>query len=71
MGQTLQTLMTGREVDRLWSLPRGRAIKLAKSGELPSIVLPGGEVRFDPEALEQFLRDRTSPPAREEVTAHD
>jgi hypothetical protein len=49
-------LLTAREVDRMLCYPRGRSVKLAKAGKIPHVLLPDGEVRFDADALRDFLR---------------
>ena len=48
-------LLTSREVDLALRYPRGRSVKLAKAGLLPAIFLPDGEIRFNPEAIEEAL----------------
>ena len=60
----MERLLTPLEVDRLLQLPRGRAAKLAKAKELPANVLPTGEIRFDPERLKAWLKERS----QQEVT---
>lgn len=51
------TLLMPREVDRMLRYPRGRALRLARAGQLPSVKLPDGEVRFDAEEIERVLRE--------------
>jgi hypothetical protein len=53
---TLPKLMTGREVDLAFRWPRGRAVRLAKRGELPAVRLPGGDLRFDRADIEQLIQ---------------
>jgi predicted site-specific integrase-resolvase len=55
-------LLTAREVDRLLRWSRGRAARYGRSGALPCIVLPDGELRFDCAALEAWLARQTTPP---------
>ena len=55
MGDEL-TLLTPRDVDRLLRWPRGRALKAARQGTLPAIVLPDGDVRFDRDELLRVLK---------------
>jgi hypothetical protein len=50
------TLLMPREVDRILRYPRGRALRLAKAGKLPHILLPDGEIRFDRDELERAIR---------------
>lgn len=54
------SLLTPREVDILLRYPRGRALKLARQGLLPLIILPDGEVRFDLSDIEAALYRGTS-----------
>ena len=56
-------LLTPREVDQLFRYPRGRAVKLAKAGLLPAIVLPDGEIRFDHQAIANAIADMSNHPA--------
>lgn len=58
------------EVDRLLRYPRGRSLRLAKSGHLPAIRLPDGELRFDQREIEKLLEDgRQSAEPREVAVA--
>jgi excisionase family DNA binding protein len=41
-----QPLLTADEAADILRLTRSRVVKLAKAGELPSVTLPGGEIRF-------------------------
>ena len=50
-----ERLLTPDEVDKLLRYPRGRSARLARAGRLPSIALPDGELRFDPEAIERMI----------------
>jgi predicted site-specific integrase-resolvase len=56
-----EVLMAPWEVDRLFRFERGSAKKLASQGDLPHVVLPGGEIRFVREEIDQFLRDAHRP----------
>jgi hypothetical protein len=55
-------LLTPEELDSLLRYPRGRAIKLAKTGLLPAIFLPDGEVRFDRGTIAEVLAGMTKRP---------
>jgi len=55
-------ILTPEEVDRLLRYPRGRAVKLAKAGLLPAILLPDGEVRFDRQAIVEALKGMSKRP---------
>ena len=48
-------LLTPREVDALLRYPRGRAVRLARAGLLPAVILPDGEIRFDAEKIKRVL----------------
>lgn len=48
-------LLTSREVDRLLRYSPGKAVRLAKRGKLPHIVLPDGSVRFREQDIQQLL----------------
>ena len=52
-------LLFPSEVDERLRYPRGRSARLARRGLIPCVKLPDGEIRFDPDALERWLRDRT------------
>jgi hypothetical protein len=51
----MKTLLTSREVERLFRYPRGRALRLAKAGRIPFIRLPDGEIRFAQCEIEGLL----------------
>jgi len=51
-------LLKPREVDLLFRYPAGRALRLAKSGYIPCIFLPDGEVRFDERDINKILKSR-------------
>ncbi len=36
--------------------PRGRSARLARKGLIPHVKLPDGEIRFDPEVIDEWLR---------------
>jgi hypothetical protein len=43
----------------MWlSLPTARVVRLAREGEIPCLVLPGGDLLFDPSELTEWLRTR-------------
>jgi hypothetical protein len=48
-------LLKPSEVDLLFRYPAGRALKLAKVGRIPHIVLPDGEIRFDEAEIRRLL----------------
>ena len=57
-----ELLLTPREVDQLFRYPRGRSAKLARAGQLPAIILPDGEVRFERQAIAQALSKMSNRP---------
>ena len=65
----LQRLIPPSEIDSLLRLPRGRAKRLAIKGEIPHILLPDGEVRFDPEEMQNWLKRCRRSANSEEATA--
>jgi predicted site-specific integrase-resolvase len=48
-------LLKPTDVDRLLCYPFGKAVKLARQGKLPHIVLPDGQIRFDQQEIEQLI----------------
>ena len=52
----MNVLLTPREVDQLLRYPRGRAVKLAKTGKLPAVFLPDGEIRFNPHDIQTLVQ---------------
>ena len=57
----MSTLFLPREVDDLLRYRAGRPLRLAKTGKLPHIVLPDGEVRFLQHEIEQVLTAARGP----------
>jgi len=51
-------LLTSFAVGQILALPSRRVDRLARSGELPSIELPGGELRYDPADIAAWIRSR-------------
>lgn len=49
-------LLKPTEVDLLFRYPTGRALKLAKAGRIPHIVLPDGEIRFHEAEIRAVVR---------------
>lgn len=56
----LDALITPAACDELLAYPRGRSLKLARRGLLPSITLPDGSLRIDRDALELALMSMTT-----------
>ena len=62
-------LLSGDEIDALFSWPMGRTQRLAKLGKLPFFRLPNGDLRFDLDELQKLIQhftpSGTSPPRRQ------
>ena len=54
-------LLTDSETAELLRLTSRQVARLAKRGELPSVILPGNEVRFDPEDIREWVETRKRP----------
>jgi hypothetical protein len=52
----MSNLINGREIDRLFGWPAGKAEKLAKRGKLPHYLLPDGSVRFCRDEILALIR---------------
>jgi excisionase family DNA binding protein len=52
-------LLTARQLGERLSISPAAVLRWAARGEVPSFKLPGGAVRFDPAAIETWLRERT------------
>lgn len=55
MALMVEQLLTSRDVDRLLRYSSGKAVRLAKAGRLPHIVLPDGAIRFREMDLRSIL----------------
>jgi excisionase family DNA binding protein len=55
------TLLTDSEAAEILRLTARQVARLARRGELPSVELPGGEVRFDPDDLRAWVESRKRP----------
>ncbi len=66
----MKTLLTPRDVDRLLRYPTGRTARLAKTGRIPFIRLPDGEIRFDETEIANLLASATTP-TQEKVVDND
>ncbi len=66
---TKNELLIPEEIDNWLRFPRGRALRLARRGLLPAVMLPNGEIRFNRSDIEALL-NKTEPFRRpgEEVT---
>jgi excisionase family DNA binding protein len=59
------TLLTKTEAAELLRLTPRQVGKLARRGVLPSVRLPGNEVRFDPDDIRQWVETLKQPAAAE------
>ena len=48
-------LLTDSETARLLRLTPRQVARLARRGEIPSVTLPGNEVRFDPDDIREWV----------------
>jgi excisionase family DNA binding protein len=55
------TLLTDSEAAELLRLTPRQVARLAKRGELPTVCLPGNELRFDPDDLRAWIDGRKQP----------
>ena len=64
-------LLTAREVAELLGVSAETVLRYVRRGELPAIRLPGGAIRFQPDAIDAWLTARATLPAtlRETRTA--
>ena len=64
-----QSLLTESEAgDKLRMLPT-RVLRLARAGEMPCVILPDGELRFDAVDLDAWIEQHKRPiKAQDEVT---
>jgi hypothetical protein len=51
-------LLYGEEIDRRLNWHLGKAVRLAKRGKLPYVVLPDGSIRFRWEEISLLLVER-------------
>ena len=61
-----KNLLTPGELDERLSYPSGRSARLARRGLIPHVVLPDSEIRFDPDAINEWLRENSAPEATHE-----
>ena len=59
----MTTLLDESEAARLLSLTPRQVVRLANRGELPTVHLPGKQVRFDADDLRQFIERHKRPAA--------
>lgn len=64
-----QHLLTESEAAEVLRLTPRQVVKLAKAGELPTVHLPGNELRFDPADLSAFVESCKRPADRRQEPA--
>lgn len=57
----MMALLNESQVADLLGLTARQVMKLARCGELPSVRLPGDEIRFDPEDIWEWVESRKLP----------
>ncbi len=62
-------LLIDGEAARLLRMPLKRLQRLAKAGDIPHILLPDDEIRFDPDDLREWVESRKQPCKAEAVPA--
>jgi excisionase family DNA binding protein len=62
----MTTLLDESEAARLLSLTPRQVVRLANRGELPTVHLPGGQIRFDPDDLSRWVESHKRPGANVE-----
>jgi hypothetical protein len=60
MQTILPALMTAQDVGLWLTLPANRVERLARQGKIPCVVLPSGDLLFDPVELNQWLQSLRS-----------
>ena len=63
----MTTFLQPGELDKLLRYPRGRSARLARKGLIPCTRLPDGELRFDRELIDDWLKRGCPVPAAPEV----
>jgi excisionase family DNA binding protein len=53
-------LLTAREVAKLLGVTPATVLRWTRASELPAITLPSGQIRYQQDALEQWLADRAT-----------
>jgi excisionase family DNA binding protein len=53
-------LLTARAVAELLGVSAETVLRWTRRGELPAVRLPGGAIRYDPDALDLWLAERAT-----------
>lgn len=67
----MSPLLTAREVAELLGVSCETVLRWTRRGDLPAIKLPGGAIRFRPDLLDGWLRERTTPNEEKAPISHD
>lgn len=63
----MTTLLIHSEAAKMLGLTTQQVVRLANRGELPRVILPNGEVRFDPADLAAFIEAHKRPAGESEA----
>jgi hypothetical protein len=58
MDAVLPRLMTPHEIGQLLSWPPARAVRMARAGQIPHVLLPDGDILFDEADIAQWIATR-------------
>jgi hypothetical protein len=56
MSVKLPTLLFAQDVAAWLGLPTNRVVRMARRGDIPCVIVPPDEIRFDADALAEWLR---------------
>ena len=57
------SLLDSNDLSIVLNLPPRRVKRLARKGEIPHVVLPGNEIRFEPEEIADWVNQLPHVPA--------
>lgn len=57
----MDNLLTPEVMDKVLRYPGGRSARMARKGLIPHLILPDGEIRFDPDVIEKWLAELAEP----------
>ena len=61
----ISTLLDFNDMSIVLNLPARRVKRLARAGEIPHVLLPGGEIRFEAEEISDWVNRLPHVPAVE------
>lgn len=67
--ETPKTLLAQSDVAEMLQLTSAQVGRMARRGQIPTVLLPGDEVRFDPDEVRAWIESRKQPPRQEAVHA--